>query len=265
MTVTAASFRADFREFSDQSIYPDMVINYWLAIARVMLGIGGSSPPVICSFVGSVAGNTLTLISAEFGSVSLMPLLLNGNNVPAGTQIIAQLTGPPGGPGTYRLNMSATIGAEDMVAVQSGLVTGSNPFWGAPSIVATSPPTTIADFATEMWVAHQIVLEKQAFDAASRGGDPGTKIGVIASKSVDGVSVSFDISSVTELNGGYYNQTMYGMRFWRLAKIRGSGPIQIGIGHAPAFLFFNSWGLTGSYNAWAGPYPGIEMGDTGFG
>jgi hypothetical protein len=127
----------------------------------------------------------------------------------------------------------------------------------------------MADFATEMWTAHQIVLEKQALAAAAVGGDPGTKIGIVTSKSVNGVSVSFDVGAITgadsgQQGGGYYNQTVYGMRFWRLARIRGSGPIQLGIGRAPPFLFFNSWGLTGSFNAWAGPYPGIQQGDSGF-
>lgn len=271
MAVSVASFRASFpQEFGNLSNYPDSAIQYWLAIAGILLGTGNGSPPKVCSFRGSIAPNkVLTVSELDFGSLTMLPLLLEGNNVPTSAAVLDQLTGADvGGLGTYQLNVSATIADEPMVALQSGFNVGSNPFWGAPSAVPSSPPTTTADFATEMWVAHQLVLEKQAVDQARNGGDPGTKIGVISSKSVNGVSVSFDVGSVAggsmQENAGYYNQTVYGMRFYRLMKIRGSGPIQIGIGHAPAFLFFNNFGPLGGSNAWAGPYPGIQQGDTGF-
>lgn len=266
MTVTAASFRADFPlEFGNQSAYPDQAVQYWLAIAGIMLNITQGSPPTVCSFVGSIADNVLTISTINFGSMSLLPLLLVGSNVPDNATVIEQLTGPQGGPGTYRLNISAMIASESLVAVQTGIASSANPFWGPVSNTANSPPTTKADFALELWTAHQLVLEKQAVAAALSGGNPGTSIGVITSKSVGSVSVSFDVSSIVEDGAGYYNQTIYGMRFWRLAKAVSGGPLQIGVGRAPPFLFFNNWGLTGSYNAWGGPYPGIEASDTGFG
>jgi hypothetical protein len=200
-----------------------------------------------------------------------VPLLLQGIDVPANAAITGQLTGDQTGVGTYALSFSAEepIAAEQMVALQSGYgIGGGNPFWGPSSLTANSPPTTLADFALEMWVAHQVVLEKQAIAQAATGGNPGTAIGVISSKSVNGVSVGYDIGAVTggnmQANAGYYNQTVYGIRFYRLMKLRGAGPIQLGIGRAPAFLFFNNFGLLGSSNGWAGPYPGVEQGDTGF-
>lgn len=133
-------------------------------------------------------------------------------------------------------------------------------FWGAPSDTATSPPTTMIDFAMEMWVAHNIVLEKQAQDAASVGGDPGTKQGVLNSKSVGGVSAGYDVQAVMELDAGFWNMTIYGTRFIRLARQVGAGPIQIGVGSPPVpFLLFSPDGVP-----WAGPYPGIMPSDTGF-
>jgi hypothetical protein len=271
MTVTVCSFRKDFpKEFGNESAYPDSAINYWLAIAALLLGTGSGSPPQVCSLTGQVQANKTLVVSAiEFGSLSCFPLLLEGEGLPENAAVLGQVSGDNHGVGVYQLNFGGTIGPENMVALGQGSGAGGNPFWGPSSLVATSPPTMLADFATEMWVAHQIVLEKQAADAARTGGDPGTKIGIISSKSVNGVSVSFDTSSVLggsmQANAGYYNQTIYGQRFYRLMKMRGSGPIQIGVGATPPFLFFNSFGSLGASNAWAGPYPGIAPADTGFG
>jgi hypothetical protein len=267
MAITVASFRADFpQEFGNQSAYPDQAIQYWISIASLLLGTGsaGSAPPTLCSFEGSIAQNILTVGTIELGSLNLFPTLLQYENSPLNAAITGQLTGPPAGPGTYKVNFSATVALQQMAGVSNISTAGTNPFWGPTSAVASSPPTTLADFATELWVAHQLVLEKQAVAQAAAGGNPGTAIGVISSKSVNGVSVSYDISAITDNEGGYYNQTIFGLRYWRLARVRGAGPIQLGIGRAPPFLFFNNWGLTGSFNAWAGPYPGIEPGDTGF-
>jgi hypothetical protein len=134
-------------------------------------------------------------------------------------------------------------------------------YWGVPSATADAPPTTLIDLATELFVAHNLVLEKQAVDAASRGGDPGVKMGMITNKSVGGVSIGYSVSEVIELDGGYYNATTFGQRFLRLARFKGSGPIQIGVGVPPLpFLAFNSSG-----QPWGGPFPGIMPSDTGFG
>jgi Protein of unknown function (DUF4054) len=269
MAVTVASFRKDFPTvFGSQSAYPDEVINYWISMAALLLGTGSGSPPLVCSFKGSISQNILTVLEQFVGFISILPLVLQGEDISPSATILAQLTGDPGQTGTYKLNINTTLAAEPMVAVSNAPSSGGNPFWGPSSSVASSPPTTIADFATEMWVAHQIVLDKQAAAAAATGGDPGTKIGIVSSKSVNGVSVGFDVGATTggvmQADAGYYNQTIYGQRFYRLMRIRGSGPIQLGIGQAPPFLFFNSCGPLGSGNAWAGPYPGIEQGDTGF-
>jgi hypothetical protein len=130
---------------------------------------------------------------------------------------------------------------------------------GASSGTASSPPTTTFDFLTELFVAHNLIIEKQAADTAAKGGDPGTKQGMISSKSVGSVSIGYTVAEVAELDGGYWNATVYGARFLRLARMFGSGPVQIGIGYGGGM--FNLGGL----GAWAGPYPGIMPSDTGFG
>lgn len=266
MTVTVATFRADFPEFADTNKYPNSTIQYWLAIANIMMGLSTGSTPQVGAFSGTINGQVLTVDSIDFGSLSLLPLALAGNGIPANALVLSQINGPQGGPGTYNLNFSAEIVApEEMVVLQNANTSGGNAFWGASAVTATSPPTTMADFATELFVAHNIELEKQAVENASTGGDPGTGRGVIASKSIGGVSVSFDTSQIVDPNSGFWGLTTYGLRFIRLARLRGSGPIQVGIGVAPAFLIFNSFGLSGSYNAWPGPWPYPQQGDSGFG
>lgn len=276
MTVTVASFRQDLPEFGNVATYPNAVIQYWLSVNTILMGIGTGSPPNICSFTGEIGApgnpsNILDVTAIAFGSLSLLPLQLSGDDIGPNFAITQQLTGAPGQIGEYFVNAQAEIGPENMVGSQIGAGVGYNMFWGPISNTANSPPTTIADFALEMLTAHQIVLEKQAMDAARTGGDPGTKIGIVSNKSVNGVSIAFDVAAVTgsdkggQAGAGYYNQTIYGMRFWRLAKARSGGPIQIGIGRAPSWLVFNNWGLLGGSNSWAGPYPGIAPSDTGFG
>ncbi len=276
MTVTVKSFRCDFpEEFGNKSNYPDMAIRYWLAIAQILMGLNPGAMPEVAAFTGTFTRNkTVSVTNITFGSLTLFPLLLTlttGEDLPAlpvGAAILSQIDGVQGGVGTYQTDFYSDLADAQCIALKP-VRGGENPFWGASSVLPSSPPTTLADFATEMWVAHQLVLEKQAVDAARTGGDPGTKIGIISSKSVNGVSVGFDIGSITggkmQADAGYYNQTIYGIRFYRLMKIRGSGPIQIGIGQSPPFLFFQNDGLLGSGNAWAGPWPGIEQGATGFG
>jgi hypothetical protein len=272
MTVTVASFRKDFATvFGNQAQYPTDVIQYWISMGQLLLGLGTGGPPQVCSFTGAIGAGvtpskTLLVSDIQFGNLMPLPLLLTGESIVPQMTILGQLTGPQGGLGEYQVSVQALIAAEAMVALANTSPSAGNPFWGPSSLTADSPPTAIADFALEQWVAHQIVLEKQAMQAAATGGDPGTKIGVITNKSVNGVSIGFDVSAVTgkENGAGYFNQTIYGMRFWRLAKARSAGPIQIGIGVAPPFLFFNGWGLLGGSNAWGGPYPGIAPSDTGF-
>lgn len=116
--------------------------------------------------------------------------------------------------------------------------------WGAPAVAGS--PNTLYDLGMEMFVAHNIVLERRAENAAANGAIPGSDSGPISSKSVGGVSVSFDTGAVSEEKGGHWNATTYGRRYYRLAKQVGMGPVQIGIGSQPPF----------SAGAWVGPYPG---------
>lgn len=99
------------------------------------------------------------------------------------------------------------------------------------------------DIATELYIAHNLAIEKRAQLEAVNGEVPGTTTGPISSKSVDKVSVGFDVGSAVSEGAGHWNLTVYGTRFYKLAKMFGASPLFIGLGFAPV----------GSGMAWPGP------------
>ncbi len=76
-------------------------------------------------------------------------------------------------------------------------------------------------------MAHELVLAAQNAKAAQVGGSPGQQGGIANSKTVGSVTVSYDASTSTEKDAGYWNLTTYGKQFIRLARIFGAGAIQL--------------------------------------
>lgn len=107
------------------------------------------------------------------------------------------------------------------------------------------------DLATELYVAHNVVLEAKAILESGAGGLPGQATGPVNSKSVDKVSVGYDVAIASEQGAGHWNLTIYGTRLWRLIKMFGVGPIQIGVGYYTGVL------------GWSGP--DVTPGPTNFG
>lgn len=83
------------------------------------------------------------------------------------------------------------------------------------------------DPGTELFVAHNLALDAQENAAAAAGGVPGADAGSIASKSVGGVSKSYDTSSSAIDGGGDFNLTAYGKRYLSLAQMFGAGGFQL--------------------------------------
>jgi hypothetical protein len=137
------------------------------------------------------------------------------------------------------------------LAVAGLMLTGLLQRAGPSSATADSPPTTIYDMLVEMFVAHNLILEKMAADAAQKGGNPGIVKGPITSISVGSVSISYDPSAALEYDSGIWALSIYGQRFIKLARFYGSGPVQIGIGVAPPFAL----------GAWAGPITALGPDD----
>ena len=86
------------------------------------------------------------------------------------------------------------------------------------------------DVGAELFTAHFIVLEANAALTSVNGGIPGQSGGVLASKSVDKVSVSYDTGAGTEQGAGHWNLTNYGTRFKWMINMFGAGGLQLGIG-----------------------------------
>lgn len=74
----------------------------------------------------------------------------------------------------------------------------------------------------QLFVAHQIALAAKNASTSSSN-IPGTGTGILSGKSVGGVSINYDTSSVTLQDAGNYNMTQYGRQFWQLAQIVGTG------------------------------------------
>lgn len=63
--------------------------------------------------------------------------------------------------------------------------------------------------------------------AAAIGGGGGANSGVVSSKSVDKVSVSYDSSATMNPDAGFWNNTRYGAEFWQLIQMFGMGGRQL--------------------------------------
>lgn len=85
----------------------------------------------------------------------------------------------------------------------------------------------LLDDGLTFFVAHYLVLNQRAMLAADIGADPGKVTGNETSKSVDGVSKSMDVSSISLEDGGHWNQTTFGIQFLQLARMVGAGGVQL--------------------------------------
>lgn len=96
-------------------------------------------------------------------------------------------------------------------------------------------PLTI-DYGTGLFVAHYLVLQARADATADIGGIPGTVEGIRTAKTVDDVTISYDVESVRLAGGAFWNMTTYGIRFLQLTRMYGTGGAQLGCGPVgPAF------------------------------
>lgn len=78
-----------------------------------------------------------------------------------------------------------------------------------------------------LFVGHMLALGKMSELQVQRGGVPGMNMGLVSSKSVNGVSISYNNGLAVMEGGGHWNLTSYGLRFLYFARMVGSGPIQI--------------------------------------
>jgi hypothetical protein len=68
---------------------------------------------VDCVFTASISGVNMTVSAIKFGSITIGNFLF-GTNVSAGTTIVSQTSGAPGGDGVYVVSATQTVSSEKM-------------------------------------------------------------------------------------------------------------------------------------------------------
>lgn len=113
----------------------------------------------------------------------------------------------------------------DLVAYPTSMIT----FWAtlAEQQVRQQAWGCMWQTGVKLYTAHEIVLAGQNSKLAAAGGMPGTSGGVANSKTVGSASVGYDSTATSEKDAGYWNLTNYGKQFIRMARMFGSGAIQL--------------------------------------
>ncbi|MBJ9624597.1 DUF4054 domain-containing protein [Burkholderia multivorans] len=102
-------------------------------------------------------------------------------------------------------------------------------FWMtvAVSLVNAERWGELTDLGIALVTAHHLALAVKDQEMAAVGGVPGQVTGPQSSKAVDKVSASYDTASVAIKDGGFWNATMYGVRYLSLAMMMGAGGMQL--------------------------------------
>lgn len=79
--------------------------------------------------------------------------------------------------------------------------------------------------AIGLYTAHFLSIGGK--DACGSFSGAGSATGLVASKSVDGASVSYDNSATAEAGAGLWNSTVFGQELYKLMRIYGAGAVQI--------------------------------------
>ncbi|MBU9618082.1 DUF4054 domain-containing protein [Burkholderia multivorans] len=102
-------------------------------------------------------------------------------------------------------------------------------FWMtvAVSLVNADRWGDLTDLGIALVTAHHLALAVKDQKMADVGGVPGQVTGPQSSKAVDKVSASYDTAAVAIKDGGFWNATMYGVRYLSLAMMMGAGGMQM--------------------------------------
>ncbi|KWC56565.1 DUF4054 domain-containing protein [Burkholderia ubonensis] len=102
-------------------------------------------------------------------------------------------------------------------------------FWltVAVSLVNAERWGELTDLGVALVTAHHLALAAKDQKTAAIRGVPGQVTGPQSSKAVDKVSASYDTAAVAIKDGGFWNATMYGIRYLSLAQMMGAGGMQL--------------------------------------
>lgn len=100
-------------------------------------------------------------------------------------------------------------------------------FWLAQGRIQLSQErwADLLDQGLALYTAHKLVTARANSRAAEKGTPGGG--GLVASKSIDKVSASYDTGATTIEGAGDWNRTTYGVQFWQLARMVGAGGMQL--------------------------------------
>ena len=105
--------------YASRYVTPVLALGSWVQLASLTVG---SNNAAAAKFIASVSGTTMTVTSVTSGALAAGQTLSDATgNLAVGTTIAAQLTGPAGGVGTYRLSGAQTVSSESMVAAVPAL------------------------------------------------------------------------------------------------------------------------------------------------
>lgn len=78
------------------------------------------------------------------------------------------------------------------------------------------------------FVAHHLYLWKLDQDSAMGGmAAPGGVSGTLTNKTVDNVSMGYSMTDISNEGAGHWNLSTYGLRYWELMLMVGTGGIQL--------------------------------------
>lgn len=98
----------------------------------------------------------------------------------------------------------------------------------ALNLVNTARWGALATMGQELCTAHYLVIAARDQAAAAANGLPGQATGLLNAKSVGDVSASYDTTTASFADAGFWNATSYGQRFYQMLRMVGAGGVQLG-------------------------------------
>lgn len=131
------------------------------------------------TFVGSIAGTTLNVDSVASGGTLRVGMFISGTGVAANTQIRALGSGTTGGPGTYTVNTTQTVGANTTFTTDVSVATLPIPGLNGPKgLQIQGSELLIADTGNHVIQKTNLADLNAGLIATSQaGGTPGTEDG----------------------------------------------------------------------------------------
>lgn len=100
--------------YASRFVTPVCALGPWVQLVSLQVG-SSNTPGATCT--GSISGTTLTVVSALSGTLAVGQTLTGtAGDITVGTRILSQLTGTPGGLGTYKVSASQTAVTQAITA-----------------------------------------------------------------------------------------------------------------------------------------------------